>query len=601
MIEFSEFRLDIVNQCLWRHRDNGDEQRILVTPKNYAVLRYLAEHPGRLVTEEELLAAAWPRTCVQQEAVKRQVYEIRKILEDDPKAPRYIETLPRRGYQFVAPIRAGSGATPGAPAASMHARLVGRDRPLAALRDLARAASNGRRQIVFICGEAGIGKSALVDELQRQLATQVPALRVAPGQCIEGYGGMEAYYPILEALGQLCLSCGSDSIVETLATHAPTWLVQLPALVRREHRAMLQQEMRGTTRERMVREICEALEAIAAEIPLLLILEDIQWVDHSTLDVLSALARRRGPARLMLIATKRPLDVTSSDHPLKALKQDLLARQLCHELELEPLTELDVAEYLAATPSQEAPPDGLVKLLHRHSGGNPLFMVTALDHLKQRGLISRENGGWQCSDPLDRIELGVPESLRQMIEAQIGRLSVEEQRMLGVASVAGAVFSANVIAGASDTDPEDVEDLCERVVRSHRILRPAGSQQLPDGSVGRRYEFVHALYRETLYQLLPLRRRQKLHQRIGARLNALFSQKVSEVASEPAHHFEQGSDSPQAFGTSAHQLLSWSPIGSRRIRLPVAAKIALHSAGAIGGTPGSPTPPSGEPKSAAMR
>jgi predicted ATPase/DNA-binding winged helix-turn-helix (wHTH) protein len=546
LIEFSGFSLDIVNQCLWRHRDNGEVRRILVAPKNYAVLRYLAEHPGRLVTEEELLTAVWPRTYVQQEAVKRQVYEIRKILEDDPRAPRFIETLPRRGYRFIAPIRAGSGATVGAPAASVHGPLVGRDRPLAALRDHARAASNGRRQIVFICGEAGIGKTALVDELQRQLAAEVPALRVAPGQCIEGYGGMEPYYPILEALGQLCLGCGSDPIVETLATHAPTWLVQLPALLKREHRAMLQHEIHGATRERMVREIGAALEAIAAEIPLLLILEDIQWVDHSTLDVLSALARRRAPAKLMLIATKRPLELRSSEHPLKALKQDLLVRQLCHELELEPLTESDVAEYLAPASLQQTPPDGLVKVLHRHSGGNPLFMVTALDHLKQRGLIARNDGGWQFRDPLDKIELGVPESLRQMIEAQISRLSVEEQRMLGVASVAGAVFSANVIAGASDTDPEDVEDLCERVVRSHRILRPAGCQQFPDGSVGRRYEFVHALYRETLYHLLTPRRRQKLHQRIGDRLNTLFSRKVGEVASELAHHFERGTDSPQA-------------------------------------------------------
>jgi len=182
---------------------------------------------------------------------------------------------------------------------------VGRDRPLAALRDRLRADQTAKRQIVSSKASPAIGKTALVDELRRQVAIEVPGLRIAPGQCIEGYGGAEAYYRYWKRWGSCCRGSGSDSIVETLVSQAPTWLVQLPALIRREHRQTLQQEIRGATRERMVREIGVALETIAAEIPLLLILEDMQWVDHSTVDVLSALARRRVPAKLMVVATKR--------------------------------------------------------------------------------------------------------------------------------------------------------------------------------------------------------------------------------------------------------------------------------------------------------
>ena len=546
MTEFSAFRLGTVNQCLWRRRDDGEYERILVPLKAFAVLRYLAERAGRLVTEEELVEAVWPRTYVQQGALKSQLYSIRKVLGDDPKAPRYIETLHRRGYRFIAPVREVPPATLAAPPALAHGRLVGRDRPLAALRDRLRAASNGQRQIVFIQGEPGIGKTALVDELQRQVASEIPGLRIAPGQCIEGYAGTEAYYPMLEALGQLCRASGSARIAEILATQAPTWLVQLPGLINRKHRETLQQEIQGTTRERMVREIGVALEAIAAETPLLVILEDMQWADYSTLDVLSALARRRAPAKLMLIATKRPLEVTGSGHPLVALKQDLLLRQLCHELELERLTQAEVIEYLAAESPQESLAAGLARLLHRHSGGNPLFLVTALDHMRQRGFISRINGVWQLARALDKIELGVPESLREMIEAQIDRLSLVEQGALEAASVAGAVFSARVIADALDADPGDTEDLCESVVRSHRIVRSAGSEQFPDGSASPRYEFVHALYREVLYRRLTTQRRAKLHRRIGDQLEALFSQESCGVASELAHHFEQASDLPRA-------------------------------------------------------
>ena len=523
MIAFPPFQLDTVNQCLWRRRDGGDDERVSLPPKAFAVLRFLAEHPGRLVTEEELLAAVWPGVYVQPEAIKSQLYEVRKVLGDNPKAPLFIETLPRRGYQFIASIREDSTTNFTAPAKLAHGRLVGRDRPLAELRDGLRKASRGQRQIVFVTGEPGMGTTALVDELQRQAALDVPGIRIARGQCINDHGGVEAYYPMLEALGQLCRGPGAASIVENLAIQAPTWLVQFPALVKREHREMLRQEILGATRERMLREIGVALDTIAADAPLLLVFEDLQWADHSTVDLISVLARRRAPAKLMLVATNRPVDVMSSSHPLKALKQELLVHQLCRDVNLQPLAQADVAEYLAVDSSPAGPPEGLAELVHRHSGGNPLFMLAALDHLTQRGLIWCENGSWQLGVSLTEIALGVPESLRQMIEAQIERLSTEEQRALEAASVAGNVFSAGIGAAAIDADPEQLEDLYDTLVRRHRMVRWAGSQEFPDGSSSPSYEFVHALYREVFYQRLTPSRRAKMHRRIGERLETLFS------------------------------------------------------------------------------
>jgi hypothetical protein len=113
----------------------------------------------------------------------------------------------------------------------------------------------GQRQIVFVTGEPGIGKTALVDEFQRRATINLLILRIARGQCVEGYGGKEPYYPMLEAVGGLCRGSEAESLVETLATQAPTWLVQFPALVKRENREMLQREILGATRERMLREI----------------------------------------------------------------------------------------------------------------------------------------------------------------------------------------------------------------------------------------------------------------------------------------------------------------------------------------------------------
>ena len=540
MKEFPPFRLDISNQCLWRRGDRERDERILLTPKAFAVLRYLVEHAGRLVTQDELLDAVWPDTFVQPEVLKYQIADIRSALGDRPKNPLFIETLPRRGYQFVAAVRETEPAETFAPVNPAQGRLVGRDRELGALCDCLRRTLKGHRQVVFITGEPGIGKTALVDEFLRQAAAEEPSLRIARGQCVEGYGGTEAYYPMLEALGQLCRGVEGNRVVEILATQAPTWLVQFPTLLKREHRQTLQQEILGATRERMLREIGEALRTITAESRLVILLEDLQWVDPSTVDFISSLARGRGAAGLMVIGTYRPVELVLSDHPLKSVKQDLLVHQLCHEIAVEPLGEAEVAEYLAAgLPEADLPP-GLPGLLHRHTEGNPLFMIAALELMTGRNFISRKNGHWQLRVPLDEIDLDVPETLRHMIEAQIEHLTNEQQRALEAASVAGASFASSIGATAANLELETFQDLCETVSRRHHMIRGAADQRFPDGTVSPRYEFAHALYREVFYQRLSPGRRAKLHRRIGELLEVMFQGHLREGAAELAHHFERG-------------------------------------------------------------
>lgn len=177
----------------------------------------------------------------------------------------------------------------------------------------------------------------------------------------------------------------------------------------------------------MLHEIGTALETITSERPLVLILEDLNWVDPSTVDLFSALARGRGAVKLMLIGTYRPADVAHAGHPLKAVKQDFLVHQLCHEIALEPLREEEIAAYLASESPDASVPRGLAALLHRRSEGNPLFMVAALGRMTQRGFVSRESGTWKLDVPLEEIDPKIPENLRQMIEARIERLSEEER------------------------------------------------------------------------------------------------------------------------------------------------------------------------------
>src|SRR5262249_50614796 len=276
------------------------------------------------------------------------IFEIRSALGDRPQTPRFIETLARRGYRFIAPVHDGPAAAPALPGSPASDPLVGRAGALETLHACLHRALQGQRQLVFVTGERGIGKPALVDAFQQQALAAEPGLRVARGQCLEGYGGMEAYYPLLEALGAVCQGAGGASVIETLATHAPTWLVQVPALMTREHRLPLQRALPGATRERRLPERAELLETLTADRLLLLILEDLQWVDPATVDGLAALARRRAPAHLVLVATYRPMDMAFWAHPLQTLTQDLRVHQLCHELVVEPLSAADIAAYLAA-------------------------------------------------------------------------------------------------------------------------------------------------------------------------------------------------------------------------------------------------------------
>ena len=576
MKAFGSFRLDTLDQCLWR-----DGVRIALTPKVFAVLCHLVDHPGRLVTQDELLGAIWPDTYVQPEILRKYILELRKVLGDDPKSPRYIETLPKRGYRFLAPLE----EAPLMPAPAGMPGPVGRDHELAGLQGHLRSALQGQRQLVLVTGEAGVGKSTLLDAFEQRLAGH-GGMRIARGQCVEGFGGKEAYYPILDAFGQLIRGPGAEGIIQILASQAPTWLIQFPSLLKAEQREALQREILGATRERMVREICQALEVLTSADPLVLVLEDLHWADPSTLDLISAVARRRGPCKLLMLGTYRPVDVILLQSPLKALRQDLVMHKLCFEIALERLTEPDVAGYLAAEFPGEFP-QGLAELVYRHSEGNPLFMTAIVSDLLKSGLLVKEAGAWRLTAQLSQIVPGVPETLQQMLEIQVERLSETEQRVLKGASVAGRRFSAWAVASMLDSAVADAEDICESLAQRQQFVRPGRAAGVLGAAQSAHYEFRHSLYREALYRHIPEGQRARWHRRLAERAEELLPDSSGmaapdsalELASELALHFEYGRD----FERAARYLILSAENAGRRYAHRDAAAILEHAAGLLSG------------------
>jgi tetratricopeptide (TPR) repeat protein len=288
------------------------------------------------------------------------------------------------------------------------------------------------------------------------------------------------------------------------------------------------------------------LESLTAQDPLVLVLEDLHWVDPSTLDFISALARRRGPAKLLLLGTYRPVDVILSQSPLKALKQDLVIHNLSHEIALERLEESDVAVYLTIKFVDANFPTGFANLIHRHSGGNPLFMVTILQDMVKRGLIAQSDGRWTLRVALEDVEPSVPETLDELIETQFRQLSAVEQRILRSASVAGERFSVWAITTIAEIDSVSIEDACEGLAERQQFIKAAGIHELANGQISAHYDFRHSIYREVLYRRLSEVTRAKLHLLLAQGLKAFCDPCEQELATELALHFEGGHNYEQA-------------------------------------------------------
>jgi predicted ATPase len=540
-VTFGRHRFDPCAGRLWAGR-----REIRLTPKAAAVLAALIGRAGEPVTRQELFASVWGDTVVGDAALTACIRELREALQDDAGHPRFIETRHRRGYRFVAPLHTAPAPGPPAPrfAPSGPAQwIVGRDSELGELRACLEEARSGRRQLVFVTGEPGIGKTTVVEAFLAEVG-EPRAVRVAYGRCIEHYGAGEAYLPLMEAITRLCREADGQRVVRVLREHAPSWLFQIPSLVGPAERRALQQQVAGTTKERMLRELADAIEIATGEIPLVLWLEDLHWSDASTLDWLAYLARRPGPARLLVLASYRSAEVVGRGHPLEAIRAELEMQGRCRHLALSLLDATAVGEYVARRFPSRLPLAGLVSALHGRTSGNPLFVAHACDDLVRRGVVVERDGRWQLAGRPEEVAL--PDQVSRMVGLQLDRLPASDRQILEAASAAGVEFSSLAAAAAADVTIDAADACCAGLVRRELFLVPRGADEWTDGSVAGRYAFRHAIFREAIYERVPPGRRMVMHRQIGARLEAALGGASGDAAAELAMHFELGRESGRA-------------------------------------------------------
>jgi len=545
------YRLDVASGRL-----SGETGDVLLQPKVLGVLVELASNAGTAVTREHLNRAIWPDVLVSDAALRYSIRQVRRALGDSMATPVWVETVPRRGWRFLGRVTRAEGGTwslePGGPTATTlddAAPCVGRADELLRLDGWLAEAQSGRRRMAFVTGEAGIGKTRLVSGFLARHASD-PNLRIAHGQCIEHYGPGEAYLPVLEALTRLCEELDEEAGAAVLRRHAPMWLAQLPSLTAPGERDALERSLAGATQERMLREGARALEALAATHPLILWIDDLHWSDVSTVELLSVVARRAEPARLLVVCTYRPAEVAGGREPLASVVRDLQRQGRCVEL---PVPSLDVAaveEYLGRrcgfreTSRSAADADtALARALHDRTDGNPLFLVSVVDDLLDRGLLVQDETGWSLAVAADTM--AAPRTVRQLLESELDRVDAGARDLLEIASLAGMEFSAAAVAAAGGTTVDAAEAACEALARQGRFLRACGSERWPDGTLASRYAFLHALHREVLAGRVPAARRAHAHRALGLRKEAAWPA-PGEIAAELARHFEAGGETARA-------------------------------------------------------
>ncbi|MGH7399495.1 MAG: BREX system ATP-binding domain-containing protein [Candidatus Rokuibacteriota bacterium] len=543
-VSFGRYRFDSSTGELW-----SGKREVRLTPKAAAVLAVLVARAGRPVTRDELFAAVWGETIIGDDALTSCIQELRAALADDAKQPRYIETRHRRGYRFVARVssspheetardsrspalyldildrptpgprtaRSGGKADPpeagaGRPAhsvASVSGVAIGREQELAALRQELVRARHGEARLTAVLGEAGIGKTHLVEAHAVEAARS--GLAVIHGRAYE----TERILPFGVWVGALRRS-GVDAQAEVVKSLAPTWRMALSRLMPELADPGRIPPSASENHLRLFEAMAQLMGAWAAQRPVLVVLEDLHWADEVSVRLIAFLGRRLEGAPIAFVVTARLEDLDPCGL-LRSALVELHGERRAVELVLPPLTRAATLSLVSGLLDAAGDADGPAEQIWSLSRGHPLVAVEAVKAV-QEGIAVGGPGS-----------TAIPARVRRVVLDRLARLGEPARRLASIAATIGRDFEFPVLRRAAAMEEAEAWSALDELLRK-RLLQDSHE----------RLEFSHDLIREVIDHELGQPRCEALHARVAMAIEEHYAGDLASHWSELAVHCRAG-------------------------------------------------------------
>lgn len=438
-------------------------------------------------------------------------------------------------------------ATASAPRhTTVRRQSVGRDRERQELESALTAAHAGSGTMICVTGEPGLGKTTVVEEFLDDRRADHGSAWLLRGRCSERLGGTDGLLPILEGLDSLVRGDAGDQAARLLKRFAPTWFLQVAPSMGDSTQAVLAEQVRNTSQERMKREFVAFLEELSRVRPVVLFFDDVHWSDESTCDLLSYVGARCAELRLLLIATYRPSEMQAAKHAFMQVRVKWQRDGVSREVPLGFLERDEVERLVAVRFPEHRFPAELLQLIYGRTEGNPLFLSDMLRLLRDAQFVKQQDRHWVLDRPIAEIEKEIPASIRNMVQLKIDRLSEDDRKLLLTAAVGGVQFDSAVIAKALGRDPADVEEQLQELETRHGFVRAAGEGEFPDRTFTVRYRFVHVFYQNALVASLAPSRRVALSATVAAAIVGFGGDRQPGKAAELALLYEAARDFSRA-------------------------------------------------------
>lgn len=401
------------------------------------------------------------------------------------------------------------------PAPFLAPQFQGREREMKVLREILRGSEGGVGRMVLISGEAGIGKTQILEEFQAD--ARVHGMRILKGRCYESGG--RAYGPFLEALTDLADRPdiqGSD---------------QEEAVKR--VLAQIDRAMAGDQKDPypVIEILAEFFSDLSRETPTLVCIDDIQWADDLSMRILDFLRRDADPSPLVFGLACRKEDEDQLPVRIQDVFPDSAAPGVVH-LRLKPLSLEETTNLAASILGEPIVPDDEARRIREETGGNPLFAVELVRGAIENGSIRQDlAGGWTWPRP---SVWPMPAGITQAIESRLGRLRSDRRRVLEYASIFRGAFSFDLISEVWRGDELRLLEALEGLVRLG-LLRALEDRE-------GRYRFSHGLIQRAVYRGILERKRVLLHLEAGRALEKRFEKDGADVLDDLAFHFSRANN-----------------------------------------------------------